>query len=191
MPTITKTIATGTIPTNEMHRLHAEARAASATLGAACSRVRCEVGSPNDSLIFDFDVAPDDTELDDLIAAYPSTAELAESPIAVSINTDYPLVDEPIGVGEHVLFDYRLLAALGTVAASQPQATRGSLLAWRNTTGSVQVALSPENLAGVIPSFRVTAAGTATTARMSIRMGKAGTLTIGQFIFDRVLEMKL
>lgn len=191
MPTVTKTVPTGTIPTNELHKLHAETRAASVTLGAVCSRVRCEVDSPDDSLIFDFDVAPDNTALDNLIAAYPSTATLASSPIAVSVNTDYLLVDQPIGIGQQVLFDYRVIAAFGTVAASQPQSTRGSLLAWRNSTGNVQVALAPEDLVGVIPSFRVTAVGTATTARLSIRMGKAGTLTIGQFLFDKVMEMQL
>lgn len=191
MATVTKFIVTGTIPANELHRLHAEVRSKAGTLGAYCERVRIERDSPNDSLIFDFDVAPIDAALDALIAAYPSTAAVSISPVAISINVSYLLADEPIGIGQQVIFDYHLLAAFGTAVSSQPQLVRGSLLAWRDTTGDVKVNLSAENTLGVIPSFRVIAIGTARTAQLSIRMGKAGTLTIGVFKMDRVLEMQL
>lgn len=71
MPTVTRTVATGTFDAQNLFSLQHEVRA-DMSVGSDCSGIVLTPGNPNDSLAFDFAAAPNIVNLDAAIAAYPT-----------------------------------------------------------------------------------------------------------------------
>lgn len=170
MPIVVKTRPTGTsVSATECDRLLA-LLTAQPLVAAVCEDVSIAVGNPDDTITMTFDVAPVDAEVDAVIDAYPG--------LVVSKSDDYLVAEVPLDVGENLVVASTIHAAIGTQASCDPVYVTATIVAWRETAGDVKVSQPDRSGTGSITGFRVSAAGTATAARIWISPRKAGTLTI-------------
>ena len=101
-------------------------------------------------------------------------------PVQLAKGDPVVLFERVLAKGDVIWLDVHVFCAFGSVEAAQPQALDGYLVAWRETTGDVQVTEIGGVSAGRIPGFEVFATGTATSVRITAEARTAGTLKIFQ-----------
>ena len=179
MTTVIKNLPHGQIVAAQAWPLGHELAGKAAALGATCLSASVDdTGVATDAIIFEFDVAPDDTALDAAIAAFPSTGTPASGTFASTKGTAYLIGEEPIGEGEVVVFDVHVLAALGTAADFEPKWSDWYIIAYRRTGEGVRRDAVSGPSPGLLPGFRIHAVGTATTVQIYASWQRSGQVTI-------------
>jgi len=181
--TIIKTIPAGQVGFGEASTL---GRALSAATASNAVVQRLEYGmaldgtvdEATDRLTLLFDSAPNDATVDATIAAHPAVAAPVSGAFAVVSSTPYRVFEEVILIGEHVVYDVHIFAALGDIDDSQPHWIDSYPVVWRNSTGNVKYINDAIMDVGRIPGLQFLLTGTADTIQIELVMRKAGTLTL-------------
>jgi len=116
--------------------------------------------------------------LDAAIAAYPVTVSPATGAFAVTKGVPFTLYERILLVGEVLALDVHFLGYIGDVGGADPEYQDVYFLAWRESSGDVQVMLPGGIEAGRIPGFEIKAEGTVDRVRVLAKMRKSATLNV-------------
>jgi hypothetical protein len=177
MTTITKDVPTGTVTNAE--QLQREL-SASADVGARCEGVAIYEGELDDTLELTFDVAPDDTAVDAVIASHPSYAFGFPESLVVTADTWTTLYETAIAPGEWAEINTKVIVTTGDVATLEAHTVHFDCMARRRTGESVVVSDrgSGRNY-GDLPDFRVRGiAASESIIRVQLNIARSDTLTV-------------
>jgi phage tail sheath protein FI len=153
MPIESRDVATGTI--TDAEQLQRELNVAADLIGAVCSGVAIYTGAPDDTIEMQFDVAADDTEIDNVIAAHPSYTPGLVASIALTAGVWATIWTLPLASGERLDIEARIDIDLGDGSDLETETARSTTTARRRTGGAVFVASGPADSFGEIQQTRL------------------------------------
>lgn len=116
--------------------------------------------------------------LDAVIADHPTITPGATGSFAVVANTSYLLGEETLEIGDNIVLDVHVHAALGLLANSDATWADWYVVAWRQGNGSIKFAGGGQPVTGTIPGLQISVVSTATTVQVRLTTRKSGTLTL-------------
>lgn len=155
--------------------------------GSLCSGVTIRrgvdaAGDPDinrDQVVTEYDGTPITVpQLNAVIAVHPTITPGATGSFVIAAGVPALLNELILEIGDHVLLDVHIHAALGTLATSWPAWIDWYLLAWRQADGTVQIEGAGQPTVGRIPGAKVAATVSGTKVQIWITASKPGTLHI-------------